>query len=550
MAMTKPKKWCVVLAAILFVVFLVLPWVLGSALRGTVEAKIADAVKAPVKLGGLSVRLLPPGAVLSDLEVGAAMPETGGAPLARIPSLSLSVSWGTVFGGPVHVTSLKASNADVALACDAQGASLFKKFLDNIPPSDRKDPLPIDDLVIRNAKAVLYVPQELLAPTSKVGLEPVTATLDYAHVRDLIVPPPDKPAAQEQWGAVDVEGLRIRAPLKGVNAPASPPEAGEAIEEGVALGGFGAEFSLPTTMAGTAKFRGGHAQGLKVRNVLTALDVPETLTRINSSLALCLAGVPEKKPKTTTSLVGSGYVEDLAVVGSAFEISGPDGNGKPCFWRLTDLKVELQRIPLGRGAETPAANPGLLRLSSPSKSSEGDGNLLVEWTGVKGRYPELDFDLKLELSGMALTPLSLRVEEAVHAGMVKGQMACSFAGPTRQGKLGWDGSATISKDTKLSGKGVSGSLVSSLATVATGNPIKTIRIRGTLEKPEIQPPDFVAGAVANLFEKVLTKGSINPLGVFSDSMGAAVDQGMREGQKVLKKVPFLGGILGGKEESK
>jgi hypothetical protein len=86
--------------------------------------------------------------------------------------------------------------------------------------------------------------------------------------------------------------------------------------------------------------------------------------------------------------------------------------------------------------------------------------------------------------------------------------------------------------------------------VATGNPIKTIRIRGTLEKPEIQPPDFVAGAVANMFEKVLTKGSINPLGVFSDGMVAAVDQGMREGQKVLKKVPFLGGILGGKEESK
>ena len=61
MAMNRRRKICIALAALLVVFFFILPMVLGVAMRGSVEKKIGEAVKAPVKLGSLSVNLLPPG---------------------------------------------------------------------------------------------------------------------------------------------------------------------------------------------------------------------------------------------------------------------------------------------------------------------------------------------------------------------------------------------------------------------------------------------------------------------------------------------------------
>src|SRR5512137_2671647 len=105
MAMTRRRKICIAVAVLLAFLFLVLPVVLGVALRGAVEEKIGKATKAPVRLGSLSDKWLSPGAVLEDLEVGEAVPEIGGAPLAKIGTLKASVSWDTVFGGPLHLTS-------------------------------------------------------------------------------------------------------------------------------------------------------------------------------------------------------------------------------------------------------------------------------------------------------------------------------------------------------------------------------------------------------------------------------------------------------------
>jgi hypothetical protein len=545
MALTRPKKWCVVLAVVLIVLFFVLPWLLGLFLRGTVESGIADTIKAPVKLGGLSLRFVPPGLVLTNLEISGG----GKLPLVKTPMLKASVSFGSILGGDLHVTGITISGAQASLACDDKGRSLLVEFLEAMEPSERTKPLPIDELVVKDSHAKLFVPQKLLAPNSGLLLDPATVEVGSLRISGLVLPVPGQRAGTETWGRLVVDGLKLRAPIRDVPAPVPIADAGPPLEEGVTLDRASLRFALPTTTPGALRVEDARIEGLKVRNVLTRAGTPETLRRLVPSLALCLVGAPTKeKEPAAPGLFDGVYVTDLATSGSALEVFGPDGNGKPCFWRLTDLKAEVKSLPLGAGADTPAEKPGLLRIASPSKSSEGDGQLTVEWKGVHGTWPELDFECLIELTGLALTPVSVRVEETADAGIGKGQMAASFAGPTQRGRLQWDGSVTLSKDTQLAGRDISGSIVSAMSRVATGEPIRTIRIRGTLTDPDVAMPDFVAGAVKNMFEKAILGGSMNMFGAFGEGMGAAVQQGMRQTGRLIEKIPGLGGILGGDEK--
>ena len=557
MAMTTRRKVCIGIAVVLLLIFIVTPLILGAALRGKVEDQIAETTKARVKLGGLSIKFLPPGAVLSDLEVGETVAEADGAPLAKIGTLKASVSWGTVFGGATHVTSLKLYDPDIVLACDETGTSNLQKFLDTMGPSDRKDPLPIYSLVMKNAKITCYTHQKVIAPKSDTELEPTTVEIGYLSVDDIVLPPPGKEPAGGQWMDIALERLKIAAPLRGVESPASPAEAGAAMAEGLQIDEL--QLSLAQrTASEVMKIRDARIDGLRLRNVMHSPKTPETLSRITWSLKLCSGAASEVKRKREVvaekreklaSENGGIAIEDLQVRNSAIEIDGPDAHGNLAFYRLSQLDVDIQDFAWGDGAAVPEGKKGLMRLASPSKSTAGDGQVLIEMKDVEGQWPKLSFDMKKDVTTFPLAPLSTRVEQRTGAG-VQGSMASVFAGPTRNGEITWDGSITLSKDTKLVGKSTKGkimsglgSLTSSMSGLATGKPIEGFGVRGTLASPTFKRPSVVSKAVMELATQMVSGDSVSLPGVLLKGSGDVLNKGVGEGKELLKKVPGVGGLF-------
>lgn len=549
MAMTRRRKICIALAVLLIAFFFILPLVLGVAMRGTVEKKISEVTKAPVKLGSLSVNLLPPGAVLGNLEVGEPVAELNGAPLAKIGSLKASVTWNTVFGGPKHITSLKIHDVSLALACDEKGSSNLQRFSEKMGPSDRKDPLPVDSIVVKNAKITCYVPPKLLAPESNVTPDVTTATAGYLRIDRAVFAPPGQRMAAERWMSIEAEDVRVTAPLNGIVAAAAAAEAGPPMDEGAFLKEASFELAMPAA-DDVLKVRKGSVHGLKVRNVLHAPNTPETLERMIVSLKAAAQGSAGLKSRKGDSKdTAPFYIDGLQVRDSALEICGPDVNGKPAFWRLSQVAIDVQKFPWGPGAETSPGEQGLLKIASPSKSTAGDGNLLVEWTGIQGKWPKLTFDTKEELKCLPLAPLSARVEERTGAG-VEGSLDSTFAGPTRDGAINWDGAVTLSKDTKLVGKSMKGKMLSRLSSMtsdmsglATGKPIEGFGVRGTLDNPKFKQPPIVSGAVIELAKQVMLEKSVSLPDVMFKGVGDVFGKGVGEGKDVLKKVPGLEDFL-------
>lgn len=550
MAMNRRRKICIALAVFLLIFFIILPMVLGAALRGTVEKKIGEAIKAPVKLGSLSVKLLPPGAVLGDLEVGEPVSELGGAPLARIGTLKAGVTWGTVFGGPKHITSLGIYDVDLALACDEKGRSNLQRFIEQMGPSDRKDPLPVDSIVVKNARITGYVPPSILAPKSTVGLDPVTASIGYLSLANAVFPPPGQPMATERWMSIVAEDTRVVAPLKALASPASLPEAGSAMDEGAFLGRASFELAMPTK-EGVLKIREGSVRGLKVRNVLHAPGTPETMERIIVSLKTAAKGVDGMEGRKGVAQDRAPfYVDGLQVRDSTLEIYGPDAEDQPAFWRLSALEIDVQKFPWGPGTETPAGAQGLLKIVSPTKSTSGDGQFLLEWTKIQGQWPKLSFDTRHEVKGFAMAPLSVRVQERADAG-IRGQIDAAFAGPSREGALNWDGSVTLSPDIRLIGKSFKGRLLGSMAILAKGfgkipmgKPIEGFGVRGTLEDPEFVRPQVVAKVLVELASQIMLEDNVSVPDIMATGAGDAVNKGLDEGKQMIKKAPGLGGLLG------
>ena len=550
MAMSRRRKWCLAIAVTLALLFLILPPLLGLALRGMVEKKIAAHLNAPVRLGSLYVTLISPGMQLIQLEVGKSAPECAGEPMVRIDRLQLGITLGTLFGGDPHVTTLRIKSAEIHLGCDdKKGAATLARFISQLPPSDRKVPLPIDHVSVRECKIFLHVPKQLMAPQSALEPEPVRIDLRRLSVSDLLLPAPGQAAPKDVWTEIVVTGLSVQAPLKDVPAVADPVEAGEPLEEGLFVDKISGQIQIPSSLTAPLQIRSVKVEGLQARNLLRGPLDPETFTRIHAAREFCLKA-PPPKPAAQGMTLGNGsiYLEDLSVGNSSLEIQGPDGNGKPCFWRLTDLNVSLAKFGFGPGAGSPTG--GHLKISSPSKSSAGDGNILVEWNDVAGNWPKSSFTKKVEVTGVALAPLSARVQKRSNAGVTQGSLSSEFHGTTTDGKLHWDGSVTLSKDTQLNGAGVTAEITSRLARVANGAPIKTIRVRGSLDDPKVEMPDFLAGAALYLAESVLLDAPVSALKMFGSAMESAIDQGVRETEKALKKIPGIGGLFGGGDEKK
>ncbi|MCW8132194.1 MAG: hypothetical protein KIS92_17740 [Planctomycetota bacterium] len=551
MAISKGRKICVALALLLIVLVFVLPFVLGLFLRETVEKKIGEAVNAPVKLGGLSVSLLMPGATLSNLEIGEATAATDNRPLVAFESLRVNVSFGTVFGGDLHVTGFKSKGAQVHLACDEKGEATLAAFLDKMPPSTRTAALPIDSFSMRDSLIFLHVPKAVLAPKSSLEFEPVQIEVTGLNVGDLVLPAPGQAVPKEQWARIEVSEVAIRSPVKGQPAVDAIAEAGEPIAEGVTLTSIAGQIMFPDALTKPLKIQGVVIDGLNIRNVLNKPGDPDTLDRIMGARGACLKSPPAKPGEKGMSLGNGGvYLADLNMGKSAIELQGSDANGKPAYWRMTDLKAEIEKIGAGPGTDGLGGGPGHLKIASPTRSSEGDGEFSLAWTEVTGSWPQLTFKQAFSVTKFALPVVSSRVEHSTGAGIEKGTLDAEFSGTTTQGKVEWDGSITLSADTKMVGKGYTGKLVSSLSAVATGTPIKTVRIRGTLEDPQFNPPDFAAGALLSIGKGIVSGNPFNAFKAFGTAMGSAVDQGVREGEKLIKKIPGVGGLFGGDEKSK
>lgn len=549
--MSKKAKWLLAAVALLLVLVIILPFVLGIALRGKVEGEVAKAVNAPVKLGGLSVSILSPGATLSGLEVGAPAGEAGNQPLAKIENLSAGVSWGTVFGGDLHVTSLQIAGADVHVGVADDGTSTLEKFLANMPKGEpRKVELPIDYLRVRDAKITLYAPVAAVAPGAVHDPEPVTVDLENLVVQDLVLPVNGKPAAKEVWTSIGLEGLKVRSPLKGVEPVASPEAAGPPLEEGITLDAAEGQMQIPASLDKPLLLRAGKLSGLKVRNVILNANDPQTLDRIAAFRDRCLK-TPPAKPGETGLVLGNGgaLVQDFKLAGSAIETDGYDADGNLAYYRIKDLTIDLKNFGYGEGAEASAEDPGHLKVESPTGSSEGDGELFADWKNLTGTWPTSSFENEFHVNGVPMTPFSALVKRSAKVGVRKGNVSTEFAGPVTDGKIKWDGSITLSKDTDLdAGEGMIAGMKKEIAKAATGEPLKTFRVRGTLDNPEFKAPDMVAGIVLNVLQSVASGSVTGVLDTFTEGMGAAVDQGMRETKKVLNKIPGIGGLFGGDEK--
>jgi hypothetical protein len=355
--------------------------------------------------------------------------------------------------------------------------------------------------------------------------------------------------AVENWISISAEEVHVAAPLNGVVVPASPAEAGPPLEEGAFLSEASFDLAMPTA-EGVLKIRDGSVRGLKVRNVLHAPGTPETMERIIASLKASAQGLEEKKShKENVKDRAPFYVDGLQVRDSALEIFGPDAEGKPAFWRLSSLEIDVQKFPWGPGAETPAGAKGLVKIVSPTKSTAGDGNLSLEWSDIQGKWPKLTFDTKQEIKCFDLAPLSVRVEESSGSG-IRGQIAAAFAGPTRDGELKWDGSVTLSPDIKLIGKSLKGRILGSVAILAkgfgevpTGTPIEGFGLRGTLEHPEFIRPQVVSKALVELASQVMVEDSVSVPSIMATGAGDVMGKGLEEGKAVIKKVPGLGDLL-------
>lgn len=544
MAMSRGKKFGLAVLILVVLIFLILPFILGSLLRGTVEKSVQKELNAPVKLGGLSVSLLPVGATLSDLVVGDSTPEAGNAPLAKIDSLSVSVPMGVVFGGDLHVTGLTIDGADIHIGCDEKGKSTLTDFLANMPKGKpRTAALPIDDFEIANSTITLHVPKKLVAPKPKLMPEPVTITLGSLDVSELVLPAPGKPVPEEVWTSIQIEDLVVRSPVQGIDFADISAEGSGSLESGIELKQAESELSFATALDKPLRVREVKLKGLKIRDDVPPKGLPSTIERIHLYRALCLASPPADPNEPGTVIWnGSVLVDSVSVSESEHAIVGKNAAGRLAFYRLTGLTVDAAKIGVGPESGMPADAKGHLRVNGASVSTEGPGELKLEWKDLAGSYPKWTFTKQFSLTGVALTPFSPKAEKVMGAGIEKGTLSMTMDGKTTNGELDWRGSATVSKDTKVKSKGIFGFASGGLSKLATGKPIEPIKVRGTLESPSVAYPSTEAAVLGKLSQVMMGEGG--PLKAFGSVLDVVTGRGLDkvDGVKEAGEGIMKGGI--------
>lgn len=522
-----------VLVVLVLLVFVIVPMVIGIFAKDKVLTGIQDAVGAPVKASSVSVNLLPPGATISGLEIGTPDAAANNQPVAKIDSLSVSVSWGSVFGSSTHVTSCSIKGMTTSLSVDANGVSSLSRLMDGMPASKRTTNLPIDSLVLKNLKTHVY----LATKTAGVAANQPDATLEieYASVSGLVMAPPDQSLGSEIWSKVVIEGIRMNAPTLGEDKNSGGPG------DGIYVGRIDSTFAQAPAKGQPLKVKTVAISKLEMAQVYTTPGVEPAARRASWIIPLALK--PSAK-ENKVSGVPEMLVDSLTIEQSRIETRGTDAAGAPAFWRISALKGDAANLAFGDGIVAPAA--GHVLLNSPCESSSGAGNFSLEFKDITGSYPRWTFQCAYKLDGMAATAFSVPAQHSSGSAIKSGTVSMDFQGPAQNGQLQIDGSITLSSDLE-----VTGSVNNQVAKIIRGQPIRTVRIRGTLEKPDVMFPDAFSGLAEKMFKSILTGGPLGVMDSVGGFMGTSVEQGVREATKtmekgtdVLKKVPGINKIFG------
>jgi len=537
----KPRFWLIT-GLVMVVLFFVIPPILGVAFRGRFESEIQKAVNAPVKVGSVSINLLPPGASLSAIEIGSVDPDAGDQPLIVISSARANVSLGTLFGGKTHVTRLSISALSLNVHINEKSESSFNRFLNEMPVAERTVELPIDVLSISNLQIHTWAAGgKKNLPAAQIG----TTAVASVYASGLVLPAPSSLLGREAWIDVDLRGIALTAPaLKDDKAQALS-------DDSVADGAFVEAITLRLAQAPDTESpllaRDVVVTQPQLARVFTRAGEKPGADRAIAALELAMGGAeapPARKPGQGEKPSGTGIlVNDLKVTGGRIETRGPDADGKLTFWRLENLSVSGQTVAFG---PTVKAEGGELLIESDSESSAGPGKLKLIVSKLSGGYPKWSCDTEYLIDGVAGQPFTIQTVLSAKTGVRKGSVAMQFAGPIRNGNLNIDGSLTLSKDFE-----VTGTVQKQVVKLTRGDPIKTIRIRGTIENPDVQYPDALAGALGKALEKIMLGSPVGVLDTVGGLMGSATGQGVREAAKklddatgILKKVPGLNKVPG------
>ncbi len=525
MAISRAKKYvlCGILGLILGIVIIV-PIVLGSVLRGTAERRLHEATNGPVKLGGFKVHFLPPGATFSELEIGSRDPAAANKPLLKIDSVSVSVPFGTIFGGVPHITSLSISGLVLNPVVDGKGRSSFSTFLRGMTP--RKAELQIDSLVLRKIHIATFIDRHLTHSTATAGEADGTLDVDEVSASNLILPALGEQLGRQVWIKAEIDNVVCTAPTTDTAAPTEG-----AVPDGIRVARISVELAQAASASGPVTIK---QIVLEQPSCATVYSTRGRLPAAQRALDAVKYGMGTMDPddnrdeNSTATSQGTGIlIERLAIRNGRIETRGPDAAGKPAFWRLKDLNVNGERL-----AYDPAVNasvPGYLEINSESESSGGPGRLRVGATNITGGFPKSSFDIHYKVDGIAATAFSAASQDAGGPGVQSGQIAMLFDGSCRNGNLNVDGSLTLGTNFE-----VDSAMANMIAQIERGSPIEPIRVRGTLEHPDLTWPRALAGVIGNAIEKISLNTPIGLLNTGGTMMEAVGSQGIRESGKATK----------------
>ncbi|MCZ7649547.1 MAG: hypothetical protein M5U26_30525 [Planctomycetota bacterium] len=184
-------------------------------LKPALEKKLAEVLQEPVAIGAYRLGLDPPLAVLENLRIGEAVPETGGHPLAEVERLTVEYIPSALLLGGTFFKSMEFSGAHFYVGADRRGHSNFQAFLEKLLARREKEAdLPgLGDLNFRGVALTFYAPKDLTAPRGELAPDPVTVRLAALSLRNLSAPQPKRSRARA--GARSVDQARLRRAGRG-----------------------------------------------------------------------------------------------------------------------------------------------------------------------------------------------------------------------------------------------------------------------------------------------------------------------------------------------
>lgn len=531
-------------------------------LKTELEKRLGEALHEPVKVETYALSFDPPRATLRNLVVGEANEAAGGHPLAEIPVLEVDYVPSALLGGEMRFTEMRFQGTQFHVGVDDDGRSTFERFLQRMlaPQEKKNNPehkdakakaggLPsLGNLRFNGTTITFYAPKKIAAPDGRRRPGPLTVSAERVAIKNLSPAPPQlrkkdaKPAEPDPWIVIDFKGLAVRAPIVNLEARRARLPDGRVLDEGLAVDQGTAQILWTNEPRALLKARAVRLTGLWGLSHQPGAGENETLARIARTVSAGLLGAEENRASggEKTSIL----LQDLTVERSAIEFSALAPDGSQAYWRMSELYVDVEQLGVGPAAAVPASKPGHLVVRSRTASSETAGEFSLEWNELHGSYPELSFAQRFRMTGLALPAMNTRMGSKRKDGFASGHLDASFRGRTERGKLDWKGDLTVSPDATLADEDDADRKARALQRVATGVPVEPVRVRGTLQDPEVELPDYAKHAFGEVLHGISSSG----VGKFFRKTFGVVGEVVKdvgEGTKeVIKKVPVIGDIFG------